>query len=49
MASKKRIEKEHFSNDVLEFLYLLDKYEIEYLIVGGEAVIYYGHRSYRRC
>ncbi len=33
----------HFSKDILEFLSLLEKYEIKYLIVGGEAVIYYGY------
>jgi Nucleotidyltransferase of unknown function (DUF6036) len=32
-----------FSKDIVEFLYLLSKYKISYLIVGGEAVIYYGH------
>ena len=33
----------YFSSDVSEFLYLLFKYKVRYLIVGGEAVIYYGH------
>ncbi|MBP7583656.1 MAG: nucleotidyltransferase [Spirochaetes bacterium] len=33
----------HFSPDTLEFLLLLNKYRVKYLIVGGEAVIYYGH------
>lgn len=33
----------HFSADITEFLYLLAKHEVKYLIVGGEAVIYYGH------
>ncbi|MGM0588535.1 MAG: DUF6036 family nucleotidyltransferase [Bacteroidota bacterium] len=33
----------YFSDDIKQFLYLLDKYEVRYLIVGGEAVIYYGH------
>lgn len=32
----------HFSPDIHEFLVLLEKYEVKYLIVGGEAVIYYG-------
>jgi len=32
-----------FSKDILDFLYLLAKYKIKYVIVGGEAVIYYGH------
>jgi len=42
MAPKK-ITAAHFSADTLEFLDLLDKYNVQYLIVGGEAVIYYGH------
>ena len=33
----------HFSKDVQEFLCLLDKYRVKYVIVGGEAVIYYGY------
>jgi hypothetical protein len=34
---------DYFSADTLAFLYLLQKYTVAYLIVGGEAVIYYGH------
>lgn len=33
----------HFSEDIQEFLRLLAKYEVKYVIVGGEAVIYYGY------
>ena len=33
----------HFSEDTLEFLRLLAKYGVKYVIVGGEAVIYYGY------
>ena len=32
----------HFSKDIQEFLFLLKKHNVQYLIVGGEAVIYYG-------
>ncbi len=32
----------HFSPDIQEFIKLLASYSVEYLIVGGEAVIYYG-------
>lgn len=33
----------YFSNDVKEFLFLLARYSVRYVIVGGEAVIYYGY------
>jgi hypothetical protein len=32
----------HFSPDIQEFLFLLSKFRVRYVIVGGEAVIYYG-------
>ena len=32
----------HFSLDVLDFLLLLSIHKVRYVIVGGEAVIYYG-------
>lgn len=32
-----------YSKDIIDFLFLLSKYEVKYVIVGGEAVIYYGH------
>ena len=38
-----RINKSYFSDDILDFLVLLDKYSVKYLIVGGQASIYYGH------
>jgi len=34
---------DHFSSDTLDFLRCLYKQEVRNLIVGGEAVIYYGH------
>jgi predicted nucleotidyltransferase len=33
----------HFSKDTREFLKLLATHLVRYVIVGGEAVIYYGH------
>jgi len=33
----------HFSKDAQEFLKLLSMHRVRYVIVGGEAVIYYGH------
>jgi hypothetical protein len=32
-----------FSTDCLEFITLLNKYDVRWVIVGGEAVIYYGY------
>jgi len=32
-----------FSTDIREFLMELSRHQVQYLIVGGEAVIYYGH------
>ena len=37
------LEPDHFSRDFRDFLVLLARNEVRYLIVGGEAVIYYGH------
>jgi Fe-S oxidoreductase len=37
------VKADGFSPDVREFLRLLDKHNVRYLIVGGRAVIYYGH------
>jgi len=42
--SKEELKKGmYFSADVSEFLFVLSKHRVQYLIVGGEAVIYYGH------
>jgi len=37
------IAKGYFSPDILQFLQLLSANKVEYLIIGGEAVIYYGY------
>jgi hypothetical protein len=37
------MNRNHFSSDIQEFLFLLTKYKVRYTIVGGEAVIFYGH------
>lgn len=34
---------EHFSPDIREFLGILARHQVRYLIVGGEAVVYHGH------
>ena len=38
-----RVDAAHFSPDIQEFIHLLHEYGVKYLIVGGEAVIYYGY------
>jgi hypothetical protein len=37
------IEPSHFSPDVLEFIRLLSGHKVQYVVVGGEAVIYHGY------
>jgi hypothetical protein len=43
---KKVIEAAHFSPDTLEFIRLLQKHQVQYIIVGGEAVIFHGHARF---
>jgi len=33
----------YFSPDVQEFIRVLSEYDVRYVIVGGEAVVYHGH------
>ena len=42
MASN-QVDPGAFSADTREFLALLHKHSVRYVIVGGDAVIYYGH------
>ncbi len=35
--------KNYFSKDITDFLVLLNKHFVKFVLVGGEAVIYYGH------
>ena len=37
------LDSSSFSPDILEFIRLLDDHQVRVLIVGGEAVIFYGH------
>jgi predicted nucleotidyltransferase len=37
------MKPDYFSSDTREFLRLLNEHKVKYLIVGGEAVIYYGY------
>ena len=40
---RQTVEANSFSSDVLEFLKLLEHHRVRFMIVGGEAVIFYGH------
>jgi hypothetical protein len=42
MASR-IVEGASFSEDIQDFLRLLARWRVRYLIVGGEAVIYHGY------
>jgi len=41
--SPRELKASSFSKDTLELFHLINKYQVEYLIVGGYAVNYYGH------
>lgn len=38
-----KIPAAHFGKDIREFLACLNRHGVEYLLVGGEAVIFYGY------
>jgi hypothetical protein len=40
---KQSIEPSHFSPDTLEFIRLLSNHNVQYVVVGGEAVIFHGY------
>jgi len=42
-SQEEKIVFSHFSPDTVEFLRLLYLHEVRYLLIGGEAVIFYGH------
>jgi len=42
-VSQSELTADSFSPDTLDFLRTLKDHEVQYLIVGGEAVIFYGH------
>lgn len=48
MASteKRQIEAASFSADTLEFIRLLAKHNVRYVIVGGQAVIFHGYARF---
>ena len=41
-----QIAATHFSADTQEFIRLLSKWAVRYVVVGGEAVIYYGYARF---
>jgi hypothetical protein len=45
---KEHLTADSFSRDVLDFLLLLHKQDVRYLIVGGEAVIFHGYALHSR-
>src|SRR5947208_3209794 len=46
LEPKQVIEAAHFSPDTLEFIRLLQKYGVRYVIIGGEAVIFHGYARF---
>jgi len=45
-AEKRQLEAANFSADTLEFLRLLAKHSVRYIIVGGQAVIFHGYARF---
>jgi hypothetical protein len=43
MAQPDKIKQDYFSHDALDLLCALQLHQVRYILVGGEAVIYYGH------
>lgn len=43
MHSNQTLASSHFSPDIAEFIESLYRFSVRYLLVGGEAVIFYGH------
>jgi hypothetical protein len=41
--SPRELKASSFSKDILELFYLFNKFQVQFLIVGGYAVNYYGH------
>ena len=41
--ARTEVAASHFSGDTVEFIRLLANYRVRYVIVGGEAVIFYGY------
>lgn len=37
------VDPDTFSSDILEFLRILERRQVRFMVVGGEAVIFYGH------
>lgn len=43
---KRFVAASHFSPDVQEFIKILHKHKVAYVLVGGQAVIYHGHARF---
>jgi hypothetical protein len=46
LAENRRIDAANFSADTLEFIRLLAKHSVRYIIVGGQAVIFHGYARF---
>ena len=44
--SERQVQASHFSEDIQEFLRKLDHHGVRFLLIGGEAVIFYGYPRY---
>lgn len=44
--SERRVESSHFSEDVQELIRLFQEFEVRFLVIGGEAVIFHGYPRY---
>ena len=43
---ERRVEAGHFSQDVQELIRLFNEFEVRFLLIGGEAVIFHGYPRY---
>ena len=44
--SERQIESSHFSQDVQELIRLFNEFDVRFLLIGGEAVIFHGYPRY---
>ncbi len=44
--SERQIDETHFSKDIQEFIRLLHEHGVQFVVIGGEAVIFHGYPRY---